>query len=128
MENRISILNDLKTFYEDVLDPTILDVNILNDSQVVYLEVVKANGSNDRIIYQYALKNWDSGPVFTSEELGIKDKDDYSHKAKEFAHLSLPLFSNENDIQVSVHQFIDMFLMEKETLRMLTDIFIELNA
>ena len=73
--------------------------------------------------YKYALKDWDSGPTYTTKELGISDKDDFSYEKNEYAHLSLPFFSPENDLEVSVDQFIDTFLMDKITLAMLSDLF-----
>ena len=121
---RTSILADIKSQYAEMLDPTISDVNILIEGNTVYLEIVKDRNQYTIVTYKYDLKKWGQGKTHTAEELGISDSDDYSHEAKEFAHLSLPLFDVSNSIEVSVAQFNDIFLMEKEMLMYLTDLFI----
>ncbi len=120
---RTSILADIKSQYDEMLDPTISGVNILFEDNIVYLEIVKDRDPYNIVTYKYDLRKWDSGRTYTSEELGISNSDDFSYEVKEFAHLSLPLFDVSNSIEVSVAQFIDMFLMEKETLMNLTDLF-----
>jgi len=121
---RTSILADIKSQYDEMLAPTISAVNILIEGNTVYLEIVKDRDQYTIVTYKYDLKKWDQGKTQTAEELGISDRDDCRHEAKEFAHLSLPLFDVSNSIEVSVAQFIDMFLVEKEMLMYLTDLFI----
>ena len=120
---RISILDNFKNRYDKYLDPITSEINILHEHNLVYLELVKTPTANDLVIYKYALKDWKTGPEFTAKELGNFDGEDFSHEATEYTHLSLSLFSVENDIQVSVDQFMDMFFMEKETLRNNSNLF-----
>ena len=87
--DRISLLDDFKHMYDKFLDPNIREVNMLKETHMVYLELIKAPNENDLVIYKYALKDWDAGPVYSGEEMGISDRNDHSHEAEEFAHLSL---------------------------------------
>ena len=121
--NRKSILSYLKSQYDEMLDTTISAVNILIEENTVYLEIVKDRDKYTIVTYKYDLKKWDEGKTHNTDEPGISDIDDYSHEAKEFAHLPLPFFDVSNGIEVSVEQFIDLFLMEKEMLMQLSDLF-----
>lgn len=122
---RKTIMDDLKSQYKEDLDPNILEVNILVENERVYLELVKTNGGNDLIVYKYSLENWDTGPTYTAEELGISSSEIEDIKADfvDEPHLLLPNFDPDNDIDVSVAQFLDIFVMKRETLMALTDLF-----
>ena len=126
--DRKSIFDYIKTQYSEYLDPMIIGVNILYDEGVVYLEIVKERDPYTLVAYKYDLKKWPTGKTYTAEELSISDHDDFSNEAKEFAHLSLPLFDVSNRLDVSEAQFIDMFMMDKETLTNLTDLFSDPDA
>ncbi len=123
MTNRSSVLDVLVSQYNDSIAPDILEANILHENNLVYFEIIKTSGGDDRIVYKYALKDWDTGPTYTAEELGISPNDDFSDEVTENPHFSMPLFSPENDIHVSFDQFVDLFIVEKETLMNLTELF-----
>ncbi len=122
---RSTIFDAIKSHYEDCLDPLVIDANILHENNLVYLEVIKSAGGNDLVVYKYALKDWNVGKLYTSNELGLSSREEFSREAKEFAHLSLPLFDVSNSLEVSVDQFVDLFLMEKNALLNLTELFID---
>ena len=120
---RTSIFEEIKSQYVENLDPTIIAVNILIEESVVSLEIIKDRDPYTTVVYKYDLKTWDEGPTYTAKESGLSNNDDFSFEAKEFAHLSLPMFDAANGLDICVAQFVDLFLLDKEKLMNLTDLF-----